>query len=302
VFDFDIEAAFTEFTTNLNIILKDNFQAKRMAFQTKNPELLVFSRIEIPNTIFCVVLSFAASGLAGLLFFPAFRLARSHHEMKKYTPQAYQSILSYVSFILPIFILIFWIPALFRDWIVPKYFSIEGFETFRFYMILLICLLRLILLRPYMRSFLATSVGWAELLLSDTNSNERGFNIKYKIIGIYQYLIVAAVQILSPNLLLLIFALILKLKGMASYQILGSLCDPSQFKMFLDYQPPSPLPNLFSKTFYHEIFSFLVWWFIFVWSSVACFALLYERNQSIFQLKGTFDEDDDERENIDTIR
>jgi len=163
------------------------------------------------------------------------------------------------------------------------------FEGTRFYLLVTICLLRLYLLRPYMQSFLATAVGWAELLLSDTQSKERGRNIKYKILGIYSYLCVATVQILAPSLTLLSLAFLLKSRGLVEVELIP-FC--SKFGIGLDSvtQPSVPTPTnsesinniIFTQLFYKGVFSFLTWWFLLSWFVIACFALIYERNQSIF--------------------
>jgi len=276
-YSIDLRKGFDDLLNNINQLLRQN-------------DYHVI--LEVSLTTFKILLAMIASCMSSIIFFPGFRLARSHHEMMRYTPRPYHPAISNISFLLPAFVVLLWLKPITRDMFVsipskqnPIVLSHGLFEVIRFYLMVLIAILRLYLLRPYMQSFLATAVGWAELLLSDTQSKERGRNIKYKILGIYSYLCVAAVQILAPSLLLLSLAFILKSRGMSEIslfpycnQLTSHLFNSSQFSHVSTI-------TLFSDRFYKGIFSFLSWWFLLSWFLISCFALLYERNQSIFAKK-----------------
>eukprot|EP01119_Soliformovum_irregulare_P016475 TRINITY_DN4766_c0_g1_i3.p1 TRINITY_DN4766_c0_g1~~TRINITY_DN4766_c0_g1_i3.p1 ORF type:complete len:451 (-),score=98.56 TRINITY_DN4766_c0_g1_i3:89-1441(-) len=268
VFDFssDIRIGFKQVIKNFNQVLKVNDLPYK---------------VDVPLVVFKFFMATISSLISAAVFFPAFRLARSHHETGKYTPKPYHTVLSSISFLVPGFVLFLWVKPLARDLVftmdtVKPETLVLLFETFRFYLLIFIATLRLFLLRPYMQSFLATAVGWAEVLLSETTSKERGKNIKLKILGIYSYLCVAAVQILAPSLLLMSLAFMLKSRGLVE-MVLPSHCLGT---------PVSPIkgeiPSIFTETFYRGIFSYFSWWTLLAWFTISCFALVYERNQSIF--------------------
>jgi len=235
-------------------------------------------RFEISYGTFKWCLALTASVISSIIFFPGFRLGRSHHEICKYTPQPYHPFISGVSLWLPVFVLILWLQPVSN--FLQRYISHALYELIRFYLLLLISITKLYLLRPYMQSFLATAVGWAELLLSDTQSKDRGKNIKYKILGIYSYLCVAAVQILAPSFLLLAFALLLKSRGLPELSLF-----PYCSQLYNLSNNNNHVEHLFTEKFFRGFFSFLSWWLSLSWFFISTFALLYERNQSIFARK-----------------
>jgi len=278
-FDFgaDLKKGFIESSASLNDFLEKNE---------------ISMKIDIPYQLFTMFICLIASIAASALFSPAFRLARSYFEITKYTPKPYHPYISWISFWLPLPLMLLWIKPLVRDWIVasatstsPYLLSDGFFEMFRFTLIMILCALRLYLMRPYLQSFLGTAVGWAEVLLSETKMKERGKNIKYKILGIYSCLCVAAVQLLAPTLMLLSFAFMLKSRGLSDVEILP-FCASSQM------QATGSIPNLFlsdftsvvifTPVFYKGFFSFMCWWTIFSFFLISLLALFYERRQNIF--------------------
>eukprot|EP01114_Cavostelium_apophysatum_P009835 TRINITY_DN2313_c0_g1_i1.p1 TRINITY_DN2313_c0_g1~~TRINITY_DN2313_c0_g1_i1.p1 ORF type:complete len:462 (+),score=55.48 TRINITY_DN2313_c0_g1_i1:119-1504(+) len=278
IFDFSAELreGFTELGKEAQIFLDSQFQVK----------------MEVPFMAFKLSLCAVASFIAAVLFFPSFRLARSHYELMKFVPNC--TIWSTWSCYAPAFILTMWArPAVDRLLLsVTGVPSVQSslvnsiFEGIRFYFVIFLCVLRLYLLRPYIQAFLYTAVGWTEILLSDPRMKDRGKNIKFKIVGIYSYLCVAAVQILAPTLMLMCMVFLWKLRGTNTEGVIP-YCSSVQEEvisktwkaMSINLGDP---PTLFTPQLYGSLFSFLSWWVLMSWFVIAFFALLYEKNQSIF--------------------
>jgi len=191
-------------------------------------------RINLSYGVFKFVLCSFASFLSAIVILPGFRLARSYQEMKLYPSVRYDPMISSLSFVLPFFAVLLWINPIARD-LIDFQSSNDAelfdrfFELFRVSLVVLICMLRFYLFRPYVRSFLASAIGWTELMLHDHQCKERGKEIKSKMLYLYTFICIVSVQLIAPTLLLLCFVLLFKSLSLESNSNLCTLVLSSLF-------------------------------------------------------------------------
>jgi len=207
-------------------------------------------RINLSYGVFKLILCSFASFLSGIVILPGFRLARSYQEMKLYTCDRHDPMISSLSFVLPIFAVLLWINPIARD-LIDFQSSNDAelfdrfFELFRVSLVVLICMLRFYLFRPYVRSFLASAIGWTELMLHDHQFKERGKEIKSKMLYLYTFICIVSVQLIAPTLLLLCFVLLFKSLSLESNSNICTLVLSSLFNFL--YTAWLSLSSLFTS-------------------------------------------------------
>eukprot|EP01102_Stenamoeba_stenopodia_P010951 TRINITY_DN3343_c0_g1_i3.p1 TRINITY_DN3343_c0_g1~~TRINITY_DN3343_c0_g1_i3.p1 ORF type:complete len:441 (-),score=40.12 TRINITY_DN3343_c0_g1_i3:217-1539(-) len=342
VLDFGLGKASTDFTVQINkyigrhvafngshIFLDFNGQN---AFAHTELGVDYFEDLVTPAT-FQALLSIFAGFLTCILFFPALRLARCHHDLLRSHKTPFYTSLSMLSLLLPIIVIISYIKPLWRDAIVVLSsaslssldfsseevltshqeglinFTEQSLQNGRFYLLVLICSLRLVLLRPYLQSFLDAAIPWAERLMSDVQRDTIGKRIQIKMMEIYAYVCFTAAQLLYPILLLLYFALLLKFYGeldLGFCSTLSALGCSFKIDVVLEnivsalpsntfssatstgtllHSPPThnpatyhnPATLLLTPALLRSLFSFLCWWCTTSWFALSLVGLLFDQ-------------------------
>lgn len=323
VLDFGLGKGYTDLSAQINnyvrrhiafngshIFLDFNGQ-NAFAHSESGPDY--FEDLVTPAT-FQALLSVFAGFLTCILFFPALRLARCHHDLLRSHKAPFYTSLSMLSLLLPIIVIISFIKPLWRDAIIVLSsapfstldfttkealtshqeglisFTEQSLQNGRFYMVVFICVLRLLLLRPYLQSFLDAAIPWAERLMSDTQRETIGKRIQIKMMEIYAYVCFTAAQLLYPILLLLYFAFLLKFYGeldLGFCSTLSAIGRSAKIELVMENifvaNGPSAtttahqMATFLTPALLRSVFSFLCWWCTSSWFALSLVGLLFDR-------------------------
>ncbi|XP_075063665.1 transmembrane protein 161A [Mixophyes fleayi] len=261
-----------------------------------NLELLMKQRgwqLSVPfiNLGFKIALVALSSFLGACLTFPGLRLAQTHLDaLKMAADKPILKFLLHVSFLPPVFVVALWIRPITRDFLLKapmgkesvQLMSDSTYNTFRLWIIVILCLLRLSLTRFHLQAYLGLADRWVEQMKREAGRISM-LEIQRKISRIFCYLTVVALQYLAPIILTLHCILLLKSMGDYSW---GLYPEAIGISPVLDTSPAPPtisseeeedsedvqiavehiigafgaLRDMFSSIFFRGLFSFLTWW------------------------------------------
>ncbi|XP_018423911.1 PREDICTED: transmembrane protein 161A [Nanorana parkeri] len=225
-----------------------------------NLELLMKQRgwqVSIPFIIlaFKIALVALCSFLGACLTFPGLRLAQTHLDALKMAADR---------------------PML-------QYMSDSTYNTFRLWIIVVLCLLRLSLTRYHLQAYLEVADTWVEQMKREAGRISM-LEIQRKISRIFCYLTVIALQYLAPIILTLHCILLMKTMGGYSWglypeetgftPVVGSSPAPSTVSSEEEEEDTedvqmavehiigalSAFRDIFPSIFFRGLFSFLTWW------------------------------------------
>ncbi|OCU00850.1 hypothetical protein XELAEV_18006627mg [Xenopus laevis] len=230
--------------------------------------------------------------LGGCLTFPGLRLAQTHLDaLKMAADRPMLQLLLHMSFLPPVIVVVLWIRPITRDFLLNapmgkesvELMSNSAYNTFRLWIIVLLCLLRFCLTRFHLQAYLCLADRWVEQMKREAGRISM-LEIQRKISRIFCYLTVVALQYLAP--VILTFHCVFMLKSLGDYSW-GLYPEPPGFTPVVDSSPVqshSPtseeeedtedvqaaveqimgvltsLRGLFTPLFFRGIFSFLTWW------------------------------------------
>ncbi|CAI9559506.1 unnamed protein product [Staurois parvus] len=194
------------------------------------------------------------------------------------------------AFCLPSLLWFLWIRPITRDFLLNapmgkesvQLMSDSTYNTFRLWIIVVFCLLRLSLTRYHLQAYLGLADRWVEQMKREAGRISM-VEIQRKISRIFCYLTVVALQYLAPIILTLHCILLLKTMGGHSW---GLYPEEPGFTPVVDSSPApsivsseeeedtedvqiavehiigalSAFRDIFSSIFFRGLFSFLTWW------------------------------------------
>ncbi|XP_075707296.1 transmembrane protein 161A isoform X2 [Rhinoderma darwinii] len=240
---------------------------------------------------FKIALVALCSFLGACLTFPGLRLAQTHLDaLKMAADRPILQLLLHASFLPPVIVVLLWIRPITRDFLLNapmgketlQIMSNSTYNTFRLWVIVILCLLRLSLTRFHLQAYLGLASCWVEQMKREAGRISM-LEIQRKISRIFCYLTVVALQYLAPIILTLHCVLLLKSMGDYSW---GLYPETVGFTPVVESSPASPTTsseededsedvqiaveqiigalgafrNLFSSVFFCGLFSFLIWW------------------------------------------
>ncbi|KAE8632619.1 hypothetical protein XENTR_v10001601 [Xenopus tropicalis] len=230
--------------------------------------------------------------LGGCLTFPGLRLAQTHLDaLKMAADRPMLQLLLHMSFLPPVIVVVLWIRPITRDFLLNapmgkesvELMSNSAYNTFRLWIIVVLCLLRFCLTRFHLQAYLCLADRWVEQMKREAGRISM-LEIQRKISRIFCYLTVVALQYLAP--IVLTFHCVLMLKSLGDYSW-GLYPEPTGFTPVVDSSPVqshsptseeeedtedvqaaveqimgamSSLRGLFTPLFFRGLFSFLTWW------------------------------------------
>uniref|UniRef100_A0A1E1XM00 Putative conserved plasma membrane protein n=1 Tax=Amblyomma sculptum TaxID=1581419 RepID=A0A1E1XM00_AMBSC len=229
-------------------------------------------------------------GLVGAFFtFPGLRYARMHWDSFKYCEgQHLLRLLLHLSFVSPLFVVLLWVKPLAREYFTQRSFpgmrgnlmSGEAFETSRIVLVLAVVAVRLCLMPRYLQSYL----NLAPERMADMRreaGNISNVDLQRRVVRVFYYLCVVALQYITPLLACAFTALLLKTLGGHSWgAYLWSSSGPNTTPIPRGVQtkgsPPSAesilatsqqlsltlagLRAVFTPVLFRGLLSFMTWW------------------------------------------
>jgi len=260
---------------------------------------------------FKIFLAFFCSLIGALLTFPGLRVAKLYIDSLKYSKEhPFRQIMLHFNFALPYIVLLLWIKPIGRDmlcglnWKVTSRLMTEDvFENFRIFMFVLMCITRVGLLSTHVQSHL--NLAYVKVLnLQKESGRITNVELRKLITSVFYFVIVVAVQYLTPVIILLFMAFMYKTLGEFSWS--GTFGDTTeQFVMSFrraaanstsSASPSASIQNatetivdkvseyslafgdlraVFTPLFYRGLLSFLTWWVCAAWTLAMTFGLYY---------------------------
>lgn len=209
--EFGLESGFSSLFDNLEVFAKQQGYADW----------------SIPVTKLTVKLGLAAvcAYVGALLAFPGLRLAQTHLDaVKMNSERPLIQALLHVGFLSPVIVLVLWVKPIARDFLanapmgktsitlVPS----ASFDSLRLWVIVALCVLRLLLTRYHLQAYLNLAPKWVEQMKKEAG-RIAAIDIQRKVTRIFCYLTVITLQYLVPIFLILFSTLALKALGEGSW-------------------------------------------------------------------------------------
>ncbi|XP_075405321.1 transmembrane protein 161A isoform X1 [Tenrec ecaudatus] len=229
-----------------------------------------------------VGLAVVGAVLGAFLTFPGLRLAQTHRDaLKMAEDRPGMQLLLHANFLSPLFVLWLWTRPIARDFLQQaplggssvSLLSDSAFDSARLWVLLVLCLLRLVVTRPHLQAYLGLARVRVEQLRREAGRIEAR-EIQRRVVRVYCYVTVVSLQYLTPLILTLNCTLLLKSLGGYSWGL--GLAPPLPTPRSLaDAAPAGPerdsaqetaaqiagaLGSLFTPLFCRGVLSFLIWW------------------------------------------
>ncbi|XP_077484286.1 transmembrane protein 161-like emei isoform X5 [Amblyomma americanum] len=245
-------------------------------------------------------------GLVGAFFtFPGLRYARMHWDSFKYCEgQHLLRLLLHLSFVSPLFVVLLWVKPLAREYFTQRSFpgmrgnlmSGEAFETSRIVLVLAVVAVRLCLMPRYLQSYL----NLAPERMADMRreaGNITNIDLQRRVVRVFYYLCVVALQYITPLLACAFTALLLKTLGGHSWgAYLWSSSGPGTMPIPQGVptkgSAPSPesilatsqqlsltlagLRAVFTPMLFRGLLSFMTWWLCATSFATSVVGLVYQ--------------------------
>ncbi|CAN8014636.1 unnamed protein product [Ixodes persulcatus] len=246
-------------------------------------------------------------GFVGAFFtFPGLRYARMHWDSFKYCEgQPFLKMVLHLSFVSPLFVVLFWVKPIAREYFTERSFpgmrgnlmSGEAFETTRILLVLGVVLLRLLLMPRYLQSYLNLAPERMVDMRKEAG-NISNVELQRKVVRVFYYLCVVALQYVAPLLTCAFTALLLKTLGNHSWTSYfwpsgvqqasavfvaptpaarsaessaeSILSTSQQFSLTL-----AGLRSVFTPVLFKGVLSFMTWWLCAVSFATSVVGLVY---------------------------
>ncbi|KAK0156104.1 Transmembrane protein 161A [Merluccius polli] len=186
-----------------------------------------YAEWSIPVTKLTVKLGLAAicAFIGALLAFPGLRLAQTHLDaVQMNSDRPLIQIFLQIGFLSPVIIILLWIKPIARDFLANApmgktsvtLVSSEMFDSVRLWIIVTLCVLRLVLTRYHLQAYLNLAQKWVEQMKKEAGRIAT-IDIQRKVTRVSCYLTVVTLQYLIPILIILFSTLAFKALGEFSW-------------------------------------------------------------------------------------
>ncbi|KAM5237969.1 transmembrane protein 161A [Ctenodactylus gundi] len=229
-----------------------------------------------------VVLAVVGSVLGAFLTFPSLRLAQTHRDaLTMSEDRPLLQILLHTSFLSPLFVLWLWTKPIARDFLhqapagetPSSLLSDSAFDSLRLWVLVALCLLRLVVTRPHLQAYLCLARARVEQLRKEAGRIEAR-EIQQRVVRVYCYVTVVSLQYLTPLILTLNCTLLLKSLGGYSWGL--GPAAPRSFTSSAASDVPlssgedeaqqmaagiaAALRSLVTPLFLRGLLAYLIWW------------------------------------------
>lgn len=168
----------------------------------------------LPMWSFKILMALLCSVLSMVLIFPGFRFADTHFSTIYHSKAPLFKTLLHANYIAPMFCLSLWIRPLTQDMVAEKsHVNVLGmfevpYDTFRVWVLLGVCVLRVVLFRSYLQSHLDTA-KWKVENLRHEQGRITILQLRKKVSNIFMFYAALGVQYIAPYIILLSVTLLI---------------------------------------------------------------------------------------------
>ncbi|XP_043920092.1 transmembrane protein 161B isoform X2 [Protopterus annectens] len=214
--------------------------------------------------------------------------------------------LLHINFLAPLIMVLMWIKPITKDYIINPPLGKESiplmteatFDTLRLWVIILLCVLRLVVIRYHLQAYLNLAQKCVEQMKKEAGRIST-LELQKMVARVFYYLCVVALQYVAPLVMLLHTTLLLKTLGNHSWGIypvtdLKSPMETNSLPTSVDSDPTvsqentkltvaqitlalGGLRNVFSPLLFRGILSFLTWWIAACLFTISLFGLFYHQ-------------------------
>ncbi|XP_073480573.1 transmembrane protein 161B [Aquarana catesbeiana] len=250
---------------------------------------------------FKLLLAVLCSLIGAFLTFPGLRLAQMHLDALNYTKETMTQFLLHINFLSPLLMVLLWVKPITKDYILNPPLGKESvplmtedtFDTVRLWIIILLCGLRLMMMRHHLQAYLNLAQKCVDQMKKEAGRISTK-ELQKMVAQVFYYLCVIALQYVAPLVMLLHTTLLLKSLGNHSWGIYDPPMEASQGSNLGSTEQPCPeekmkatitqitvalggLKNIFTPLLFRGLLSFLTWWIAACLFSTSLFGLFYHQ-------------------------
>lgn len=165
--------------------------------------------------------------------FPGLRLAQMHLDALNLTTEKITQTLLHINFLAPLFMVLLWVKPITKDYIMNPPLGKESvplmteatFDTLRLWLIVLLCVLRLAMMRSHLQAYLNLAQKCVDQMKKEAGRIST-VELQKMVARVFYYLCVIALQYVAPLVMLLHMTLLLKTLGNHSWGIYPEAVSP----------------------------------------------------------------------------
>ncbi|XP_072521000.1 transmembrane protein 161B [Salminus brasiliensis] len=256
----------------------------------------------ISKLTFKLILALLCSLIGAFLTFPGLRLAQMHLDALTLNTGKVTQTLLHINFLAPLIMVLLWVKPITKDYIMNPTLGKESvplmsektYDTLRLWAILLLCALRLAMMRHHLQAYLNLAKKGVEQMKKEAGRIST-VELQKMVARVFYYLCVIALQYVAPLVMLLHTTLLLKTLGGHSWGIYleeSSPCvinEDSQAAMVGQGETQATqavaqlsvalggLRTVFTPLLFRGLLSFLTWWIAACLFSTSLFGLFYHQ-------------------------
>ncbi|KAL0608264.1 Transmembrane protein 161B [Plecturocebus cupreus] len=289
--EFGLETGFTNFSDSAMQFLE------KQGLESQSP---------VSKLTFKFFLAIFCSLIGAFLTFPGLRLAQMHLDALNLATEKITQTLLHINFLAPLFMVLLWVKPITKDYIMNPPLGKESiplmteatFDTLRLWLIILLCALRLAMMRSHLQAYLNLAQKCVDQMKKEAGRIST-VELQKMVARVFYYLCVIALQYVAPLVMLLHTTLLLKTLGNHSWGIYpesistlpvdNSLLSNSVYSELPSAEGKmkvtvtqitvalSSLKNIFTPLLFRGLLSFLTWWIAACLFSTSLFGLFYHQ-------------------------
>ncbi|KAJ8262980.1 hypothetical protein COCON_G00154370 [Conger conger] len=257
----------------------------------------------ISKLTFKLILALLCSLIGAFLTFPGLRLAQMHLDALTLTTTKVTQTLLHINFLAPLIMVLLWVKPITKDYIMNPTLGKESvplmtestYDTLRLWAILLLCALRLAMMRQHLQAYLHLAQKGVSQMKKEAGRIST-VDLQKMVARVFYYLCVIALQYMAPLVMLLHTTLLLKTLGGHTWGVYPEEelpCTVNSDPVPAAAPGPAPslapasvaqlsvalggLRNVFSPLLFRGLLSFLTWWIAACLFSTSLFGLFYHQ-------------------------
>ncbi|XP_032012788.2 transmembrane protein 161B isoform X5 [Hylobates moloch] len=209
--EFGLETGFTNFSDSAMQFLE------KQGLESQSP---------VSKLTFKFFLAIFCSLIGAFLTFPGLRLAQMHLDALNLATEKITQTLLHINFLAPLFMVLLWVKPITKDYIMNPPLGKESiplmteatFDTLRLWLIILLCALRLAMMRSHLQAYLNLAQKCVDQMKKEAGRIST-VELQKMVARVFYYLCVIALQYVAPLVMLLHTTLLLKTLGNHSWGI-----------------------------------------------------------------------------------
>lgn len=263
----------------------------------------------ISKLTFKLILALLCSLIGAFLTFPGLRLAQMHLDALNLTTAKVTQTLLHINFLAPLIMVLLWVKPITKDYFLnpslgkdsTPLMTEQTYETLRLWTILLLCVLRLAMMRHHLQAYLNLAQKAVAQMKKEAGRIST-VDLQKMVARVFYYLCVIALQYMAPLVMLLHTTLLLKTLGGHTWLVYPNEDLPCPLEVNSDLgmvagPTPDPAPGtgpvgssvaqlsvalgglrtVFSPLLFRGLLSFLTWWIAACLFSTSLFGLFYHQ-------------------------